>query len=61
MAILEDKHSGAYMCKVLTETLSDFNILYNIKRYYNSPFFNIVYITNISLVLHEIMPRLIIL
>ena len=33
MAALEDKHSGAYMCKVLLSTLEDFNIEYNIKRY----------------------------
>jgi hypothetical protein len=32
MAILEDKHSGAYMCKVLLDTLRDFDIEYNIKR-----------------------------
>ncbi len=33
MAALEDKYSGAYMCKVLLNTLEDFNIKYNIKRY----------------------------
>ena len=33
MAKLDDKHSGAYMAKVLLNTLEDFNIKYNIKRY----------------------------
>jgi hypothetical protein len=32
MAKLEDKHSGAYIYKVLLETLEDFNIKYNIIR-----------------------------
>jgi hypothetical protein len=32
MAKLENKHSGAYMCKVLINTLNEFNITYNIKR-----------------------------
>ena len=32
MAKLEDKHSGAYMYKVLLDTLEEFNIKYNIKR-----------------------------
>ncbi|KAH7336680.1 hypothetical protein BKA65DRAFT_479560 [Rhexocercosporidium sp. MPI-PUGE-AT-0058] len=31
MAILEDRHFGAYMCEVLLNTLKDFNIKYNIK------------------------------
>ena len=33
MAKLDDKHSGAYMSKVLLNTLEEFNIKFNIKRY----------------------------
>ncbi len=33
MAILEDKHLEAYISQVLLETLKEFNIKYNIKRY----------------------------
>ena len=33
MAILDDKHSGAYIARVLLNTLEEFNIKYNIKRY----------------------------
>jgi hypothetical protein len=33
MAPLEEPHSGTYMNKVLIETLEEFNIKFNIKRY----------------------------
>lgn len=33
MRDLNEKHSGAYMSKVLLECLEEFNIKYNIKRY----------------------------
>ena len=33
MVKLDDKHSGAYMSKVLLDTLKEFNIKLNIKRY----------------------------
>ncbi len=33
MAILDNKHLGAYMAKVLLNTLKEFNVKYNIKRY----------------------------
>ena len=33
MAKLDNKHSGTYMSKVLLNTLEEFNIKFNIKRY----------------------------
>ncbi len=33
MAKVDDKHSEAYMSKILLNTLEEFNVKYNIKRY----------------------------
>ena len=57
MTKLEDKYSRVYMYKVLLDTLSDFNIKYNIKRYIFIYLITTKRIinTNMLIVLHEII------
>ena len=43
MAKLDNKYSGAYMSKVLLDTLEEFNIKYNIKRYLLKSLLNFIY------------------